>query len=469
MTVLLLRLSIEALENSSEPASFQFRILRFAKIAPYSSQMAELSPFHAWRYDPARSSLASLVTQPYDKITPEMQERYYRNSPHNLVRIVLGKSEPADNDRDNVYARASKHFREWRQNGVLIQDREPSIYGYAQRFEVPGSAGHTVERRGIIALGKLHDYSEQVVFRHEQTLSKPKADRLRLLQATGAHFEQLFMLYDDPQQQIERMLPWNQPAIAEVVDDYGVANRVWRFSDATLIKQVRDAFAERKLIIADGHHRYETALAYRDEKRANGAAAGPKPWEQVVMTYVNLHSPGLVILPTHRVIHGLAGFDPERFAQRAAEHLQVETLAPGQSAAAVAERLRSGPPNSILAITGKRDYLLRASPEKLGSFLAAFSGRQRSLDVIWLHKLLIERVLGLSEQAVREQKHVTYVRDAGQAIGHVRTREAEVAFLMNPVTVEQMRDIALAGELMPQKSTDFYPKLLSGLTIYAFD
>src|SRR5262249_28680098 len=156
-------------------------------------------------------------------------------------------------------------------------------------------------------------------------------------------------------------------------------------------------------------------------------------------------------------------------AQRAAELLEVEPLAPAQSPTRLAESLRNAPPNSILAITGKRDYLLRATPEKLNSLLAAFSGRQRSLDVVLLHKVLIERVLGLSEDAIREQKHITYVREAEQAIAYVRGREAEVAFLMNPVTVEQMRDIAVAGELMPQKSTDFYPKLLSGLTIYALD
>jgi uncharacterized protein (DUF1015 family) len=431
--------------------------------------MAEISPFQAWRYDPARCPLASVITQPYDKITPEMQEKYYWNSPYNLVRIILGKAEPSDGDGNNVYTRAAEHFREWRRNGILTQDSEPSIYGYAQPFKAPGGRGQQLERRGIIALGKIHDYAEKVVFRHEQTLSKPKADRLRLLHATRAHFEQLFMLYDDPQQQIESMLPWHQAPFAEVTDDYGVVNRVWQFADAAMINRVRDAFANRKLIIADGHHRYETALAFRDQQPSTAAPARFRPWDHVVMTYINLHSPGLVILPTHRVIYNLPGFDADRFAQRAAEFMEVEPLAVGQSPAALTERLRTAGPNSILAITGKRDYLLRATPEKLNLLLAAFSGRQRSLDVVLLHKVLIERVLGLSEDAIREQKHVAYVREPEQAIDYVRSREAELSFLMNPVTVEQMRDVALAGELMPQKSTDFYPKLLSGLTIYALD
>ncbi|MCI0350163.1 MAG: DUF1015 domain-containing protein [Acidobacteriales bacterium] len=428
--------------------------------------MAEISPFQAWRYDPARCPLASVVTQPYDKITPEMQERYYWSSPFNLVRIVLGKAEPGDHDGNNVYTRAAEHFHDWRSKGVLVQDPEPSIYGYAQRFAVPGN-GHTVERRGIIGLGRIHDYSENIVFRHEQTLAKPKADRLQLLRATRAQFEQLFMLYDDPQQEIEGLLPWDQAAIAEVTDDYGVVNRLWQFSEPALINRVTAAFSRQKLIIADGHHRYETALSYRDEQ-AKASTVGQNS-NYVVMTCVNLHSPGLIILPTHRVIHNLAGFDADRFAQRAAEFLEVEPLPAGQSAAALLDRLRSAASNSILAITRKRDYLLRATPEKLNALLASFSERQRSLDVILLHKVLIERVLGLSEHAVREQRHIAYLRDAEPAVKHVRSREAEVAFLMNPVTIQQMRDVALAGELMPQKSTDFYPKLLSGLTIYALD
>src|SRR5688572_18272278 len=222
--------------------------------------MAEILPFQAWRYAAAGGPLAAVVTQPYDKITPAMQERYYRNSPYNLVRIILGKAKAGDDANKNVYSRAASYFHEWRQTGVLVRDAKPSVYAYTQLFEPPGQTGKRVERRGFVALGKIYDYSENVVFRHEQTLSKPKADRLDLLRATRAHFGQIFVLYDDPRGQIETLLPSQQPPLAEVVDEYGVTNRLWQVSDPAAINGLRDVFTEQKLIIADGHHRYETAL-----------------------------------------------------------------------------------------------------------------------------------------------------------------------------------------------------------------
>ena len=432
--------------------------------------MAEICPFQAWRYDAARFPLSSVVTQPYDKITPQMQERYYQSSPYNLVRIILGKSEPED-PANNVYSRAASYFREWRTNGVLIQDREPSIYVYSQRFPAPGEPERELERRGFVALGKLHDYSEQVVFRHEQTLSKPKADRLNLLRATKAHFGQIFMLYDDPGREIEPLLNTTQAPVAEVRDDYGVQNRLWKISDPRDISNLQRAFGPRRLIIADGHHRYETALNYRNERRAEQPGSGQMPYDYLMMTFVNLHSPGLIIFPTHRVVSDLPGFDDERFISRAAEFFKIKKLNSRQSAAALTAHLRSLPPeeNPLLAVTPTNEYVLSPLREISRAALAASSERQRKLDIVVLHKLLLERVLGLSEDAIREQKHVSYLRDAAEAVAHVRDRKANVTFLMNPVKAEQMRDVALAGELMPQKSTDFYPKLLSGLAIYALD
>lgn len=434
--------------------------------------MAEISPFQAWRYDTARNPLASVVTQPYDKITPEMQQRYYGASPHNLVRVILGKAEAGDDPANNVYSRAAGHFRQWRQNGVLAQDAKPSIYPYAQHFEQPGQPGKTIERRGFVAVGKIYDYSDKVVFRHEQTLAKPKADRLELLRATRAHFGQLFMLYDDPARKIEALLPWQRPATAELMDDYGVRNRLWQVSDTATIHALREAFAEQKLIIADGHHRYETALAYRNEQQSKGGNNhSPQPWDYVMMTFINLHTPGLVILPTHRVVANLAGFDEGSFIRRVEEFFAVEKSGAAPAASSLLERLRSAPAEShaLIAVTRKNSYLLLAKKDKLKPVLAGVSARQGSLDVVVLHKALFEHVLGLSEAAITEQKHVSYMRDAAQAIEQARRGDNEIAFLMNPVKVEQMRDVALAGELMPQKSTDFYPKLLSGLAIYALD
>src|SRR5215471_382413 len=241
--------------------------------------MATISPFRALRYDPSRVTLADVVTQPYDKIHPAAQEHYYQANQHNLVRIILGKPSSGDGEANNVYTRAAAHFADWRRGGVFLQDAQPSIYVYSQRFNVPGG-GAEVERTGFIALGHLEDYSDGIVFRHEHTLAKPKADRLNLLRATRAHFGQLFMLYSDPGAEIEGLLAPRGEADINVRDEYGVSHRVWRIADSTLIELVRGKMRDKKLIIADGHHRYETALAYRNERRTAPAAGTGIPRER---------------------------------------------------------------------------------------------------------------------------------------------------------------------------------------------
>ena len=224
--------------------------------------MAHIVPFRALRYDPKRVSPASVVTQPYDKITPEGQARYYASSPYNLVRLILGKHEPGDGEQQNVYTRAASFFSDWRRQGIFLQDSQPSIYVYSQKFQVPGSS-QMAERRGFIALGRVEDYASNVVFRHEQTLAKPKADRLNLVRATRAHFGQIFMLYNDTGE-IDSLLAPNTTAATQVTDEYGVLHQLWPVSDPGLIDLVRGKMKDKKLIIADGHHRYETALNYRN-------------------------------------------------------------------------------------------------------------------------------------------------------------------------------------------------------------
>lgn len=447
--------------------------------------MAPIFPFRAWRYDPARVELSDVITQPYDKITPEMQQRYYAANPHNLVRIILGKREPTDTARDNVYSRAAGFLREWRQNGILVQDSTPAIYVCVQDFEPPGSQ-ESSQRRGFIALGKIEDYSANVVFRHEQTLAKPKADRLELLRATRAHFGQLFMLYSDPAGEIDRMLVSTSDPDIHVADEYGVQHRVWKVSDPRVISTVRGKMSDKKLIIADGHHRYETALNYRNEMRAMGAAASignasqqqdsinsaePAPHELVMMTFINMDSLGLIILPTHRVVHGLASFSADSLRDNARQYFSVEEVDPSidetRATTILHEAGHAG--TALLAVTPDRAFLIDTPKWGGTKLLAGVSLRQQSLDVVQLHKCLLEGVLGISEQAIRDQENISYVRDAAEALARVRSGAANVAFLMNPARMRQVRDIAFAGEVLPQKSTDFYPKLLSGLTIYALD
>ena len=433
--------------------------------------MATILPFRALRYNPARVNLTNVVTQPYDKITAEMQERYYAASPHNLVRIILGKREPGDNGQ-NVYTRAAAAFAQWRQDDIFVQDPEPTFYAYAQEFAVPGVPGKRLERRGFIGLGQLEPYDTGVVYRHERTHSGPKIDRLNLLRATRAHFGQLFMLYTDPAGEIDDTLAKvvRYPAEVEVCDEYGVQHRLWPVPG--MVDFIRRRMETTKLLIADGHHRYETALNYQRERReqdADAPAAGEAPYDYVMMTFINMYAEGLVILPTHRVIAGLENFREEQFLESARVFFEVESVDVNNAAEAAALLQSAGNQGpALLAVTQDGNYLLRARQAEVEQALAELSPHQRGLDVVILHKLGLELVLGISEDAIREQRYISYIRDAEEAVARVRDG-ANIAFLMNSVRMDQVRDTAFAGEVLPQKSTDFYPKLLSGLTIYALE
>ncbi len=433
--------------------------------------MARILPFPALRYNPARVRLAEVVTQPYDKITAEMQERYYTASPYNLVRIILGKREPGDNGQ-NVYTRAAAAFSKWRKDAIFLQDPEPMLYAYAQEFAVPDSPQNSLERRGFIGLGQLEPYGTGVVFRHEQTHSGPKTDRLNLLRATRAHFGQLFMLYNDPAGEIDDALAKvaRYPADVEVYDEYDVRHRLWPIPG--LVEFIRRRMENTKLIIADGHHRYETALNYQCERRDADPAAPPPgeaAYDHVMMTFINMYAEGLVILPTHRVIAGLESFREEQFLESARVFFDVEPVEVSDAAQAASVLQAAGKERTALvAVTRGGSHLLRARPAEVKQTLEQLSAHQRELDVVILHKLGLELVLGISEEAIREQRYISYLRDAREAIARVRNG-ANVAFLMNPVRIEQVRDTAFAGEVLPQKSTDFYPKLLSGLAIYALE
>jgi len=444
--------------------------------------MAIISPFRAWRYNPEQVPVQQVATQPYDKITPAMQERYYQASPYNLVRIILGKRQPDDGATENVYSRAAAAFKSWRQTGVLRQDPAPSLYRYSQTFKLPPGVpgtGQQAERRAFIALGRIESYSAGVIFRHEQTLAQPKADRLDLLRATRAHFGQIFMLYNAAGT-VDALLDsaTATPPDIEVTDEYDVVHRVWRVSDTSVIASVHKQMRDRKLIIADGHHRYETALTYRNERRAAAETGSglPTAYDSVMMTFVDMDrpdkdQPGLVILPTHRLVFGLPSFSAARFQEEAKKFFNLEEVDPGIDATRATAILqnagRAG--TALLVVTAGRAFLLH-TPKAIGTpVFGNLSLSQQALDVVQLHKCLLEGVLNISEEAIRNQENVTYCREASEALAQVQNGKVQAAFLMNPAKIQQVRDIAFAGQVLPQKSTDFYPKLLSGLTIYALE
>jgi len=444
--------------------------------------MARIYPFRALRYNPSLVRVEDCVTQPYDKISPSMQQAYYQKSPYNLVRIILGLPELFDGkETGDVYTRAARDFADWRESGVLAQESEPCVFAYSQKFTIPGSNGKVLERRGFIGLGGLHDYSENVVFRHEQTLSKPKSDRLNLLRATRAHFGQIFMLYSDPGLTAEKLL-FDEDATPdiEVTDEYDVLHRVWKISDENTINILTSELADKKLIIADGHHRYETALNYSkehapaqpttSERNSYSLPQPPYPEAAVMMTFVNMDAEGLVILPAHRVVFGLSHFDPAALIEQVKAYFDVEQIGSSDTEELLAKLAAAGKgKTAFLAVTKSGNYLLKAQPDAIAGTLGGYSERQRQLDIVQLHGLVLEQLLAITPEAIREQTNLRYLRDAGEAVEQVARGDADVTFLMNPVTMDQLREVAFAGEVMPQKSTDFFPKLLSGLAIYPLD
>jgi uncharacterized protein (DUF1015 family) len=392
--------------------------------------------------------LQNLVTQPYDKISPEAQARYMAQSPYNLVRVILGERKPEDNETDNVYTRAAGYLNDWIASGILAQDAEPGVYPYFQEFTVPDS-GERLVRKGFIALGAVEDYSANIVHRHERTLAGPKKDRLELLRHTHAHCELIFMLFPDAEGAIDALLDEAaaMAPLGEVTDEYGAVHRIWKIAGAERIQQL---MADKKLLIADGHHRYETAMAFRNENPDLPGA------DRVVMAFVNMHSPDLRILATHRLVSGLAAERVDDFLRAAALDFTVAEIESADRLQKAWEGNTTGC-TIIGAAIGDKVYLLEERDAR------------NELDIRILHDLLLGKALGITEEAVRNEQFIHYMRGMDAAVEAVRTGAAQIAFLLKPTSVQQVADTSFGGGVMPQKSTDFYPKLLSGLTIYKLD
>lgn len=432
--------------------------------------MADVRPLPGIRYTD-EAHLAALVTPPYDVISPEMQTRYYERDPHNIIRLELGREQPED-DLDNRYTRAAATFAEWRRTGVLRQD-DPSLYLYEQRFT---SGGQHYIRTSLLARVRLEPWEAGVILPHERTLSKPKDDRLKLTRACAATLSPIMSLYDDPENELATALDTLRaaPPAAAFTDDAGEVHRLWVVNDEALAAQIAAFFADRQLYIADGHHRYETALNYREEIRALrhdlpvDAAAN-----FTLMGLSALEDAGLAVLPTHRILRGL---DVDRLAaldETLAATFTSEPLA-GDSAdwaQVLADAEESGTAFVLVRSDGARMIRLtdagRAAMQAIHGDDVGTSNAWRTLDVAVLHALVLDAALGVTPDAVRAGEHVSYTRDADAAAMAVRTGEngAQLAVILNATPPAAIRDVARAGDRMPQKSTYFYPKLITGLVI----
>ena len=447
--------------------------------------MAQVFPFRAFRYSPAVAPFSEVLTQPYDKISPAMQEKYYAADPHNLITIEKGRVYPDDSGQNNVYTRAATALESWIQQQVVVRDAEPAFYACTQEFTVPGT-GERRTRRGFIGAGRLEDYSAGVIFRHEHTLSGPKADRLELLRHTRTHTGQLFMLYSDPQMRVDAVLAEAESSAVpstELTDEYGVIHRLWIISEQDRVTAIQQAMEGQRLVIADGHHRYETALNYRNECRARSGVDDPNaPYERAMMTFVNTRSEGLTILPTHRVatnIHDYSWKAVRRYLEpwfHTSEFSFENGVQKENARAKLLETLHAQRAKCAIGVypsvdKGKRAYyvLTLRTGADMKQLLPNVTPLQRDLDVVVLHEGILEPALGITMQAVTKEANLTYEREMGAALDAVDSSRAQISFLLNPVDVDKVMKIATAGEVMPQKSTDFYPKLLSGMTMYRVD
>jgi uncharacterized protein (DUF1015 family) len=446
--------------------------------------MALVYPFRAYRYNPEIAPFDRVLTQPYDKISPAQQDAYYAADPHNLITVEKGRIFPNDSPQNNVYTRAAAALKDWIARNAVVQDPAPAFYAYTQEFTVPGSTARRT-RRGFIGAGKLEDYANEVIFRHEHTLSGPKADRLELLRHTHTHTGQLFLLYSDPQRRVDAILDEveaSEKPVTQMLDEYGVVHRLWMVAEPERVAAIQKAMADHKLVIADGHHRYETSLNFRNESRTRAGRLIPDaPYERSMMTFVNTHSEGLTILPTHRVVNNLRDFSwsavrrylepwfaTEVFSfQNEAERASALTKFQERLAQQKAQRaigVYPAPATSTPAY-----YLLTLHPEAdLAQILPGLSALQRKLDVVLLHQGILEPALGVTPHAVASEANLTYEREFNAALEAV-DRGAQIAFLLNPVDVDVVMQVATSGEVMPQKSTDFYPKLMSGITMYRLE
>jgi uncharacterized protein (DUF1015 family) len=451
--------------------------------------MAQVHPFQAFRYNPQRVPFERVLTQPYDKISPAMQDTYYAADPHNLITVEKGRAFPDDTQQNNVYTRAAARLENWIRENVVIQDPVPSFYAYTQEYTVPGT-GQQSTRRGFIGAGKLEDYSAGIVFRHEHTLSGPKADRLELLRHARMHTGQLFMLYSDPRQRVDAILKDAETAAPATMlrDEYGVMHRLRVIADPDRTAAIKSAMEDHKLVIADGHHRYETALTYRNERRltAGGvhpsAPYAPAPYDFAMMTFVNTCSAGLTILPTHRLaanLHDFSWSEARRYLEPWFEAQAFPFTDDGQKAEARTKflhQLEQARGQRAIGVYPAAEHAKRAyyvltlrRGADLTQLLHSVSPLQRELDVVLLHDGILEPAFGITLQSVTAERNLSYEREASAALDAVDRGAAQIAFLLNPVDVDQVMRIATAGEVMPQKSTDFYPKLLSGITMYRVD
>ena len=441
--------------------------------------MATILPFRGVFFNQAKAGqIADLVCPPYDIISHEQQQALYRRSPHNVVRLEFGLESPGDTETDNRYTRAAAALAEWTGTDILRQAGQPAVYVYEMEF----GAGRKHRRlRGFICLVRIEDYAAGIVKPHETTLSGPKTDRLNLLRACRASFSQIYSLVSDPEGAVGRVLDSVKgKAEAEVRTADDVVHRVWTLSDRSSIDAIVRALADKPVFIADGHHRYDTALNYRNERRkAAGSFTGQEGFNYVPMFLARIEDPGLMILPAHRALFNLTDFHPRKFEEDLNRYFNIERIdftkkSEQADRKTVLDTLAHRADHAHvfgMRVRGEHCYYLLTlrSEADMDAIIPGKVPAYRRLDVSILHHLIIDRLLGVSLETHKLGLNIEYIKEADDAARLVESGEAEIIFLMNPTKVQEVKEVATAGERMPQKATYFYPKLLTGMVMHTIE
>jgi uncharacterized protein (DUF1015 family) len=424
--------------------------------------MPEIRPFRGLRYNPETAGdMASLICPPYDVIPPSMQEELYGSSPYNSIKLEL----PMEAD---PYAAAAERLALWLQEGILAEETEPALYPYSQTFT--DQEGRTHTRCGFFAALRLHEFAERKVLPHERTLSGPKADRLNLFRTTKTNISAIFGLYADAEGRADALIAGYTSTHEPLVDAVfqGIRNRLWRLADPEPVALVQQALADKSVYIADGHHRYETGLNYRRERAAaNPGHTGDEPYNFILTYLNNIHDKGLVVFPIHRLVHSVEGFDAEVFRGRLEEHFTVTEL---QDRAALKAYLEAAVSSYAYGVvTGGYVLGITLSDDPADLLDSGISSALQQLGLVVLHEVVLNRVLGIGQEALAQQTNIVYVKDDGEVFNAVTDGKAQLGFVVKPATVGQVLAVSESGGVMPQKSTFFYPKIMTGLVFKPLD
>ncbi|MBC8550007.1 MAG: DUF1015 domain-containing protein [Candidatus Brocadiales bacterium] len=435
--------------------------------------MATILPFKGLRYNPEKiKDISKVITPPYDVISEKERDDYYQLHPDNIIRLILSKDLPGDDQSNNKYTRSAESFDKWRKEEILKEEAEPAIYIYAQEFTL---SDKKFIRRGFISLVKLEDFQTGKIYPHEHTLAKPKEDRMNLMKACNANLSQVFTFFEDEDAEISNLLHKMSEADPDIdfIDIYGVKNSLWAIKDKAVIEKLIVQMKDKALFIADGHHRYETALFYRDlvkDREKEQSSNEDSPADYIMMMCVSMEDPGLQILPTHRLARNIEDLDPEKIKSSLDEIFDIDDLGNDCSAEKFVQKLsEDSHKHKIGMYIGENDkkfYILTLRDEKLlDPILTGDYIEWKSIDTGILHGVIFDRALGIQAKNISKSENVKYNQGVEDSVAKVNEGEYQIAFFLNPTKIGQIKDIATKRHKMPPKATYFYPKLMTGMVV----